>query len=82
MTQSFSLDRYRCAVITDPALREEIQGYTGSAAATSRILSSIERFGSDPSIERYEMTPQQQRVSRAGAGVTWTVRAVRLVAGL
>lgn len=81
MAQSFSLARYRCAVITDPALREEIEGYTDSADATSRILSSIDRFGVDPSIDRYEMTPQQNRSSRAGGRVTWTVRAVRVVAG-
>ena len=78
MPQSFSLARYRCAVISDPTLRDEIQAHTESTVATDRILRSIDRFGSDASIQRYEMTPKAtQRVSRSADAVGWTVRAVR-----
>ena len=81
MPQSFSLAGYRCTEISDPALREEIQRYTGSADATSRILSCIERFGGDPTIQRFEMTPKPHSLSsRTKSGVAWTVRAVRPVA--
>ena len=78
MSQSFSIARARCAVLSDPALREEIQSRTLNETATSRILSSIERFGADPSIQRYEIVPSTQvRVSRVTGTKAWTVRAVR-----
>ena len=83
MSQSFSLAGYRCTEISDPALRKEIQSYTESTDATSLILSCIERFGGDPSIQRYEITPElHNRTSRTTSPVGWTVRAVRLGAGL
>jgi hypothetical protein len=65
-------------VISDPALRDEIHAYTANAIATSRILSSIDRFGQDPSILRFEMTPKAHaRTVRSGEGISWIVRAVR-----
>ena len=78
MPQPFSLAKYRCAVITDPTLRDEIQAHTESIPATDRILRSIDRFGGDPTIQRYEVTPTaHNRVSRSADAVGWTVRAVR-----
>lgn len=79
MSESFSLARARCKVLSDPALREEIQAHTASDKATSGILRSIDRFGGDKSILRYEMTPTaSSRISRATAdAIGWTVRAVR-----
>ena len=77
MSQSFSLARDRCAVISDPALREEIQSHTENAEVTAGILRSIDRFGADPRIQRYEITPRHgYRSARTSAGVSWTVHAV------
>ena len=78
MPQSFSLASGRCAVVTDPSLWTEIQAHTENSVATSRILSSIGRFGGDPTIQRYEMTPlPHNRTTRLAGSVAWTVRAVR-----
>jgi hypothetical protein len=77
MPEPFSLSRSRCASV-DSSLREEIRGRTGSDAATSGILRSIDRFGGDPSILRYEISPRaSDRAHRAAAAVAWTVHAVR-----
>jgi hypothetical protein len=75
--ESFSLTRARCAS-ADSSLREEIRVHTGSDAATSGILRSIDRFGEDPSILRYEISPSsRQRTHRTSTAVSWHVRAVR-----
>jgi hypothetical protein len=78
MPQSFSLSSELCTAIGDPSLRQEIDRHTQSSHATERILSSIGRFGVDPSILRFEMSPgSHPRVARLGGAVAWTVRAVR-----
>ena len=62
----------------DPAVRSEIRARTGSEAATSAILRSIERFGDDPTILRYEVSPASTtRFGGPLSTVAWTVRAVR-----
>ena len=77
MPEPFSLTGSRCTA-SDPSLREEILSRTGSDAATSGILRSIDRFGGDPSILRYEISPKAHaRAQRAPRAVTWSVRAVR-----
>ena len=77
MPDPFSLTGSRCAA-PDPSLRDEILAHTGSDAATSGILRSIDRFGGDPSILRYEISPKAHtRAQRAPRVVTWSVRAVR-----
>jgi hypothetical protein len=64
--------------VSDPSLRQEIQVHTGNDEATSGILRSIDRFGGDASIQRYEITPKQRtHASRVITAVAWTVRAVR-----
>jgi hypothetical protein len=76
--QAFSLSPARCKVISDPKLREEIQAHTGSTDATAKILRSIERFGTDPSILRYDMNPKpQNRTVRSTETVAWAVHALR-----
>ena len=78
MSQPFSIARSRCAQMSDASLRDEIQSRTENEEATSRILRSIERFGVDPSIERYEIAPHAgSRAWRGKATVAWTVRAIR-----
>lgn len=78
MPNSFSLAQARCATVSDPDLREEILTHTGSDEATSAILRSIDRFGGDDSIQRFEITPKPNgRSHRIPNSVAWTVRAVR-----
>ena len=63
--------------MTDPRLREEINRHTSSEAETSGILRSLERFGGDESIDRYEVTPEGSRRLRRSTQASWVVRAVR-----
>lgn len=78
MPTTFTISRSRCGVLTDPTLRDEIQGRTGSDAETSSILRSIGRFGHDASIRYYEFTPTpSRRTYQKAPGFSWTVTAVR-----
>ena len=77
MTQSFSIAHSRVSSATDSALRDEIQTHTQNAVETTRILSAIQRFGTDPSIEHFELIPAASRGFRGTAGTSWTVRAFR-----
>jgi hypothetical protein len=78
MASPFTILLSRYTEVSDSALREEIRSHTGSDEAASRILRCIERFGADPSIEQYEMTPTtNQRSYRGTLPVAWSVRAVR-----
>jgi hypothetical protein len=75
---SFSLTQSRCSHLSDPALRVEIRDHTGSEEATSAILRSIDRFGGDLSIHRFEITPSSRGYAGRGKNVVaWNVRAVR-----
>ena len=78
LPESFSLSPERCFRTTPQALREELQQRTGNLDATNRILSSIARFGSDPSILRFDLSPVAPGYfTRLTNPVAWTVRAVR-----
>ena len=78
MTQTFSLTSQRCASVSDPSLRKEIDRYTMSPEATAKILSCIERFGSDGSIRSFEMTRKTSPYGRWGkTDLAWSVRGVR-----
>lgn len=80
MATSFSISRSRCLDLSVPTLRAEIQSHTGSDTETSSILRSLERFGEDPSIRYYEVTPKALRRPEHGHGSSrsaWTVRAMR-----
>jgi len=74
--EPFSVLQSRC-IPPDSSLRTDIRARTGCDVATSGIMRSIERFGSDPSILRYDISPKSS--SRFGGilAVAWTVRAVR-----
>ena len=77
MLEPFSLSHARCAAV-DSSLQEELCERTGSEQAASGILRSIARFGVDPTIVRYEITPRSQgRAHRNATAVAWSVRAVR-----
>lgn len=78
MAEVFSLAPQRCAVLSDPSLREEIMARTESREATEQILRSLRRFGVDPTIERFDVAPQAVRATvRIAATVAWSVKAVR-----
>jgi hypothetical protein len=78
LPQDFSLVPQRCAVLTDPALRTELENKTGSADAASGILRSISRFGSLEGILRFELTPRAgTRNMHTKTATAWTVRAIR-----
>ena len=78
MRQSFSLGADRCTLVSDPGLTAEIQSHTGDERATAGILRSLGRFGSDPSIQRFEMMPDHhERRSRLAGFESWIVRAIR-----
>lgn len=78
MSESFSLSKSECSPISDPSLRTEIFRHTGNEDETSRILRSLERFGGDASIVRYEITPRENgRFAQRVRTVAWSVRAVR-----
>lgn len=78
MPNPFSLARSLYVETSDPALRAEIQSHTGSDVATASILRSIVRFGGDPSIERFDVSPRQRgRPHPTANPVTWSVRAWR-----
>lgn len=76
MPEPFSVLQSRCVPL-DASLRDDILARTGSDVATTGIMRSIERFGSDPTILRYDISPKSS--SRFGGlmPVAWTVRAVR-----
>ena len=61
MAQTFSISQRGSGGRSDSALRDEIQAHTQNALETSRILSAIQRFGSDPSIDRFELIPSASR---------------------
>jgi hypothetical protein len=76
MSESFFVTQSR-VFPADPSLRGEILTRTGSDDATSGILRSMERFGSDPSILRYEVSPKASPRFGGVRKVAWMVRAVR-----
>ena len=76
--QAFSIARTRYAGLSAPALRKELRDRIGSASEADSIARCMERFGSDESIQFFEVIPQAARRTHYRApGSTWTVRAVR-----
>lgn len=78
MPYAFTISRSRLSSLSALEIRSEINRHTGSDTETSSILRSIERFGGDATISRYEVDPKPGRGTRLGrARVAWTVRAQR-----
>jgi hypothetical protein len=78
MSKSFTIPRADVAGATEAALRAEITNATGSEIETDSILRSLERMGTDESIEFYEMILVTSRRAYGGASTnTWRVRADR-----
>ncbi len=80
MPEPFSLSSSQCSPISSPSLRSEIDRHTAGDEETLGILRSLERFGGDSSIVRYEITPKKSGRLRKAVPVAWSVRAVRAAA--
>jgi hypothetical protein len=77
MADTFSIHPSRYSSMADGAVREDVRAHSGSDEAAESILRSIERLGTDPSIDRYEMTATKGRPHSRASGVAWSVRAIR-----
>jgi hypothetical protein len=82
MSRPFTIRRDSVIAGDQPRLMQEVVGHTGSTEEASSILRSLERLGSDTSIDYYEMTPTSAKRRFVGAAsVVWSVRAVRAELG-
>lgn len=78
MANAFYLTRTRGTTLDDPNLREELQRRTGSDEEVESILRSLARFGTDPSIIDFLVSPApDRRYARTLRAVVWNVRANR-----
>jgi len=77
MPDLFYLTRALCTPVDNPNLREVLEGRTGSDAEVASILRSLARFGTDPSIIDFVVSPAPARSGQRLRAVTWTVRANR-----
>lgn len=78
MKKSFTIARADVAGADQDSLRAEILEATGCESEADSILRSLERMGSDPSIEFYEMIPVASRRGYGGPTTnSWRVRADR-----
>ena len=77
MPDLFYLTRALCTPVDNPNLREVLEGRTGSDAEVASILRSLGRFGTDPSIIDFLVSPAPVRSGQRLRAVTWTVRANR-----
>lgn len=78
MERSFTMTRAQVHAATPDALRAALISATDSTLGAESIMRSLERMGTDPSIEYYEMSEVSGR-SRYGGAVSgaWRVRADR-----
>jgi hypothetical protein len=78
MERSFTMTRAE-VVTADPAtLKVSIMAATGSESGANSILRSLERMGTDPTIEYFEMTEVTATRRFGGTGPAgWRVRADR-----
>ena len=78
MKQSFTIQREKVAAGDPSALRAEIVDAIGSETEADGILRSLERMGTDPTIEFFEISPVTARRTHAGpVSNTWRVHADR-----
>ena len=77
MPDLFYLTRALCTPLDNPNLREVLEARTGSYAEVASILRSLARFGTDPSIIDFLVSPVPSRSGQRLRAVSWTVRANR-----
>lgn len=78
MLDLFYLTRALCTPVDNPTLRDELKRRTGSDAEVASILRSLARFGTDPSIIDFLVSPTPSRHGQRLRSVTWNVRANRI----
>lgn len=78
MKKSFTITRAELVASDEASLRIEILRNTGSETDAESVLRSLERLGSDPSIDYYEISSVSGRRMHGGAATNaWRVRADR-----
>lgn len=78
MKQSFTIPRASVAAGDPAALLADIIDATGSETEAAGILRSLERMGTDPTIDFFEISPVTGRRSHGGPQTnTWRVHADR-----
>jgi len=78
MGRSFTMTRAQVHAVDPAALRAALIAHTDSESGADSIMRSLERMGTDPTIEYFEMTEvaSTRRYANASAGA-WRVRADR-----
>lgn len=78
MERSFTMTRAQVHAATPEALRAKLISATESESGAESIMRSLERLGTDPTIEYYEMSEVSGRSRYGGAtSGAWRVRADR-----
>ncbi|CAN5872002.1 hypothetical protein BH23GEM9_BH23GEM9_28860 [soil metagenome] len=78
MAKSFTITRADVEAADAASLMSEIVKGTGNEVAAASVLRSLERLGSDPSIDYYEISQVAGRRVNGGPGTNaWRVRADR-----
>lgn len=78
MDRSFTMTRERVLAATPDTLRAALISATESEQGADSIMRSLERLGTDPTIEYYEMSQVSGRSRYGGAASgAWRVRADR-----
>ena len=81
MKNSFTMTRAEVIRSDAATLRASIVAATGSESGAESIMRSLQRMGTDPSIDHFEMTEITSARKHGGAApVAWRVRADRGVA--
>jgi hypothetical protein len=74
----FTMTRAEVIASSPATLRAAILAATGSESGSDSIMRSLERMGSDPSIEFFEMTEvSRARRTPSASPKAWRVRADR-----
>ena len=78
MERSFTMTRAQVHAASPDALRAKLISATDSESGAESIMRSLERLGTDPTIEYYEMSEVSGRSRYGGANSgAWRVRADR-----
>lgn len=78
MNNSFTMTRAEVVNSDSASLKASIVTATGSERGAESILRSLERMGTDPTIEYFEMTQVSgHRRYGSTSNATWRVRADR-----
>jgi hypothetical protein len=82
MKNSFRMTRAELLATDAAALKASIIAATGSESGAASLLRSLERMGTDESIEHFEMTQVSGSRRHGGAAPAgWRVRADRGLSG-